>query len=141
MKQSIVIAAATFGLLVACASPAQEIASPGASTPTHNASAQSTAPKSHLQDFLSSGNGNPMTLTPPVTAVHSYSSPGRGGAVLRGANGTARVGSDTIELKNGAVYVNGVSYGVVTPAQTVVYTVTEDKHTLQVDGQDRLPLR
>lgn len=77
----------------------------------------------------------------PVTTVRSFSTQGLDGAVLKGERGTARVGGDTVELKGGTVYVNGISYGAVTPAQVVKYTVTRDKRTLQVDGQVRSPVR
>jgi hypothetical protein len=79
--------------------------------------------------------------TPPVTTVSSFSTQGRASAVLKGERGTASVGGDTIELKDRAVYVNGVSYGPVASAQTVEYDVTRDKRTLQVDGKVRSPVR
>ncbi|AXL50065.1 sugar ABC transporter ATPase [Paraburkholderia caffeinilytica] len=77
----------------------------------------------------------------PTTTVRSFSTQGCSVAVLKGERGTARVGGDTIELKDGAVYVNGISYGAVTPAQTVEYDVTRDKRTLAVDGKARSPAR
>ncbi|MDN7184698.1 S26 family signal peptidase [Caballeronia sp. SEWSISQ10-4 2] len=75
----------------------------------------------------------------PTTTVHSFSTQGCAGAVLKGERGTARIGGDTIELKDGTVYVNGVSYGAVTPTKTVEYDVTRDKRTLVVDGKIRSP--
>lgn len=71
--------------------------------------------------------------------VRSFSSQGCSGAVLRGEHGTATVDGDRIELKAGSVYVNGVSYGSVTPAQTVEYDVARGTRTLRVDGDVRMP--
>ena len=88
--------------------------------------------------FFPDQQGNPVK---PTTTVRSFTSQGCAGAVLQGEQGTARVGGDTIELKGGIVYVNGVSYGAVTPAQTVEYDVTPDKRTLVVDGKARSPAR
>lgn len=76
-----------------------------------------------------------------ITSVRSFSSPGCAGAVLKGEKGTATVDGDTIELKAGVVYVNGMSYGAVTPGQTVEYAVARDERTLRVDGKIRAPLR
>jgi len=73
------------------------------------------------------------------STVRSFSSPGCAGAVLQGEHGSATVDGDRIELKAGTVYVNGVSYGSVTPAQTVEYDVALGKRTLRVDGDVRIP--
>ena len=75
----------------------------------------------------------------PTTSVNSYSTPGCSAAVLKGEHGSAHVGGDAIELRDGAVYVNGVSYGAVTPEQTIEYDVTREKRTLTVDGKVRTP--
>ncbi|GGC40237.1 sugar ABC transporter ATPase [Paraburkholderia caffeinilytica] len=100
------------------------------------------APNAHgaffPQFFLPDQQGEPAM---PTTTVRSFSTQGCSVAVLKGERGTARVGGDTIELKDGAVYVNGISYGAVTPAQTVEYDVTRDKRTLAVDGKARSPAR
>ncbi len=76
----------------------------------------------------------------PSGGVHSSSFGDTARAVLQGERGTAHVNSDTVELKNGAVYLNGHSYGAVTPAQTVEYTVTQGRRTLMVDGKERSPV-
>ncbi len=73
------------------------------------------------------------------SSVRSFSRPGCAGAVLQGEHGTATVNGDRVELKAGSVYVNGVSYGSVTPAQTVEYDVARGKRTLRVDGDVRIP--
>ncbi|RKE23741.1 hypothetical protein B0G76_8421 [Paraburkholderia sp. BL23I1N1] len=88
------------------------------------------------QFFLPDQQGNPPK---PTTTVRSFSARGCAGAVLKGEQGTARVGGDTIELKEGTVYLNGISYGAVTPVQTVEYDVTPDSRTLRVDGKARAP--
>ncbi|KFG97791.1 sugar ABC transporter ATPase [Burkholderia paludis] len=77
----------------------------------------------------------------PGTSVRSFSTAGCSGAVLRGERATATVNGDRVELRDGAVYVNGRSYGAVTPAQTVEYEATNDRRTLKVDGQVRTPVR
>ncbi|MCA7967040.1 S26 family signal peptidase [Burkholderia cenocepacia] len=63
------------------------------------------------------------------------------GAVLQGDRATATVDGDRIELRDGVVYVNGRSYGAVTPAQTVEYEAARDRRTLKVDGKVRTPQR
>ncbi|HDR9583154.1 sugar ABC transporter ATPase [Burkholderia stabilis] len=75
------------------------------------------------------------------TSVRSFSTGGCSGAVLQGERATATVNGDRVELRNGVVYVNGRSYGAVTPAQTVEYEVARDRRTLKVDGKIRAPLR
>ncbi|WP_240655813.1 sugar ABC transporter ATPase [Paraburkholderia phosphatilytica] len=74
------------------------------------------------------------------TSVSSSSTPGRSEATLMGSSGKARVAGDTIELKDGAVFVNGTSYGAVSPTQRVQYIVTGDTKTLLVDGNPRSPV-
>ena len=54
---------------------------------------------------------------------------------------TATVNGDRVELRDGIVYVNGRSYGAVTPAQTVEYEAAHDRRTLKVDGVVRTPVR
>jgi hypothetical protein len=88
------------------------------------------------QFSLPSEDGKPAQ---PTNSVHTFTSRGCSGAVLQGERVTARVQGDTVELKDGAVYVNGVSYGAVTPSQTVEYDVTRDGHALLVDGKIRSP--
>ncbi|HHL4080266.1 MULTISPECIES: sugar ABC transporter ATPase [Burkholderia] len=77
----------------------------------------------------------------PGTSVRSVSTAGCSGAVLQGDRATATVNGDRVELRDGVVYVNGRSYGAVTPAQTVEYEVARDRRTLKVDGKIRTPLR
>ncbi|MDR0242817.1 MAG: sugar ABC transporter ATPase [Burkholderia sp.] len=77
----------------------------------------------------------------PGTSVRSFSTAGCSGAVLQGDHAAATVNGDRIELRDGSVYVNGRSYGAVTPAQTVEYEAARDRRTLKVDGKVRTPLR
>ncbi|AXF26050.1 sugar ABC transporter ATPase [Burkholderia pyrrocinia] len=77
----------------------------------------------------------------PGTSVRSFSTGGCSGAVLQGERATATVNGDKVELRDGTVYVNGRSYGAVTPAQTVEYEAAHDRRTLKVDGKVREPLR
>ena len=114
----------------------------GASTedaqPCSAANAKNTHGPFVPQFFFPDKQGNAATS---ATTVRSFSAQGCAGAVLQGEQGTARVGGDTVELKGGTVYVNGISYGAVTPAQTVEYDVSRDKRTLAVDGKVRSPAR
>ncbi|WP_175864794.1 sugar ABC transporter ATPase [Burkholderia cepacia] len=77
----------------------------------------------------------------PGTSVRSFSTAGCSGAVLQGDRATATVNGDRIELRDGIIYVNGRSYGAVTPAQTVEYEAAHDRRTLKVDGKPRTPVR
>ncbi|WP_346778534.1 hypothetical protein [Burkholderia sp. Ac-20349] len=77
----------------------------------------------------------------PGTSVRSFSTAGCSGAVLQGEQATATVNGDRVELRDGTVYVNGRSYGAVTPAQTVEYEAAHDRRTLKVDGKVRTPVR
>ncbi|WP_322081164.1 sugar ABC transporter ATPase [Burkholderia sp. BCC1972] len=77
----------------------------------------------------------------PGTSVRSFSTAGCSGAVLQGDRATATVNGDRIELRDGVVYVNGRSYGAVTPVQTVEYEAARDRRTLKVDGKIRTPPR
>ena len=77
----------------------------------------------------------------PGTSVRSFSTAGCSGAVLQGERATATVNGDRVELRDGIVYVNGRSYGAVTPAQTVEYEAAHDRRTLKVDGVVRTPVR
>ncbi|WP_230986204.1 hypothetical protein [Burkholderia multivorans] len=83
----------------------------------------------------------PGVSTNAETTVRSFSTQGCAGAVLKGERGTATVDGDKVELKQGAVYVNGISYGTVAPAQTVEYDVARGTRTLRVDGEVRTPAR
>ncbi|UXU85943.1 S26 family signal peptidase [Burkholderia sp. S-53] len=75
------------------------------------------------------------------TSVRSFSTAGCSGAVLQGERATATVDGDRVELRDGTVYVNGRSYGAVTPAQTVEYEAAHDRRILKVDGKVRTPQR
>ena len=72
---------------------------------------------------------------------YAASTAGCSGAVLQGERATATVNGDRVELRDGIVYVNGRSYGAVTPAQTVEYEAAHDRRTLKVDGVVRTPVR
>lgn len=78
---------------------------------------------------------------PGGPSVRGFSLGGCSSAVLQGDRATAMVNGDRIELRDGTVYVNGRSYGAVTPAQTVEYVVEPDGRTLKVDGTVRTPVR
>lgn len=97
----------------------------------------SSAPTPAIPSFASPGQGGAAGIS--GSSVRSFSRQGCAGAVLQGEHGTATVNGDRIELKAGTVYVNGVSYGSVTPAQTVEYDVARGKRTLRVDGDVRMP--
>lgn len=108
--------------------------------PLHAAGAMDAPPCSaaHAADRV---GGNGANGAMPGTSVRSFSTAGCSGAVLQGDRATATVDGDRIELRDGVVYVNGRSYGAVTPAQTVEYEAARDRRTLKVDGKVRTPQR
>ncbi|CAM2185113.1 sugar ABC transporter ATPase [Burkholderia cenocepacia] len=105
--------------------------------PLHAAGAMDAPPCSAAHAADQAGGNGAM----PDTSVRSFSTAGCSGAVLQGDRATATVDGDRIELRDGAVYVNGRSYGAVTPAQTVEYEAARDRRTLKVDGKVRTPQR
>lgn len=105
--------------------------------PLHAAGVMDAAPCSAAHAADQRGGNAAM----PGTSVRSFSTAGCSGAVLQGDRATATVNGDRVELRDGVVYVNGRSYGAVTPAQTVEYEVARDRRTLKVDGKTRAPLR
>lgn len=125
--------AALAGCLIACTSA---YAAGGANASPCNATSASSKGPFIPQFAYPDDNGK---AAEPGTSVHTYASRGCAGAVLKGEPTTARVQGDVVELKHDAIYVNGVSYGAVTPTQTVEYDVTPDKRTLLVDGKVRPP--
>jgi len=60
-----------------------------------------------------------------------------GTATLRGSRSTANILGDVVEIKDGAVYVNGASFGALQKNSEVIYTVTKAGRVLYVDGQAR----
>lgn len=61
-------------------------------------------------------------------------------ASFTGNDGRHTVNDDVIEIRQGQLSVNGVSYGTVSPQSFIRYRVQGDKKTLIVDGKMR-PLR
>ncbi|HDR9804434.1 TPA: sugar ABC transporter ATPase [Burkholderia cenocepacia] len=111
--------------------------------PLHAAGAMDAPPCSaaHAADRVGGNGANGANGAMPGTSVRSFSTAGCSGAVLQGDRATATVDGDRIELRDGVVYVNGRSYGAVTPAQTVEYEAARDRRTLKVDGKVRTPQR
>ena len=103
----------------------------------HAAGSMAAPPCSAAHAAVQGGGNTAM----PGTSVRSFSTAGCSGAVLQGERATATVNGDRIELRDGIVYVNGRSYGAVTPAQTVEYEAAHDRRTLKVDGKIRATLR
>ncbi|NVO07030.1 MAG: hypothetical protein HXX19_14415 [Rhodoferax sp.] len=56
---------------------------------------------------------------------------------LSGTNGVAELAGDKVELKEGAVFVNGVSFGAVPSGAIVKYTKNTDGRTLFVGTERR----
>jgi hypothetical protein len=56
-----------------------------------------------------------------------------------GAKGT--VAGDELEIKNGSIFVNGISFGFVSNSFTVNYLVLPSGRTLSVDGTQRNPVK
>ncbi|QTD95250.1 sugar ABC transporter ATPase [Burkholderia anthina] len=127
---------ATSGVALLFTQQAARAADSGDTAPCRAASA-SSAPTPAIPSFALPGQGGAAGIS--GSSVRSFSRQGCAGAVLQGEHGTATVNGDRVELKAGTVYVNGVSYGSVTPAQTVEYDVARGKRTLRVDGDVRMP--
>lgn len=61
-------------------------------------------------------------------------------AVVTGPNAVIAVNGDRVEIKQGRLSLNGVSYGTVDERSVVTYRVTGVRKTLLVDGRERRPL-
>ncbi|WP_157201666.1 hypothetical protein [Massilia sp. Root418] len=64
---------------------------------------------------------------------------GQAVGTLRGSSAIATVLDDKVELRDGAVYVNGQSYGPVPRNAEVKYVIRGGNRTLLVDGKPRKP--
>jgi hypothetical protein len=64
---------------------------------------------------------------------------GQAVGTLRGSAAVATVLDDKVELKDGAVYVNGQSYGPVPRNAEVKYVIKGATRALYVDGKPRTP--
>lgn len=60
-------------------------------------------------------------------------------ATLTGQNGVLIVNGDRVELNDGELTLNGVSYGTVSKRSVVKYTVKGNVKRLLVDGVERKP--
>lgn len=128
----------TIAWLAACGiGPGSAYAADGNGAAPCRAATAHSAPMPAIPSFALPGQGETAGVS--GSTVRSFSNPGCAGAILRGEHGAATVDGDRIELKAGTVYVNGVSYGSVTPAQTVEYDVARGRRTLRVDGDVRMP--
>ncbi|WP_419188582.1 sugar ABC transporter ATPase [Burkholderia cepacia] len=114
------------------------LAGGGIGAPPLHAAGTMDAPPCSAAHAADRGGGN---VAMPGASVRSFSTAGCSGAVLQGDRATAIVDGDRVELRDGVVYVNGRSYGAVTPAQTVEYEAARERRTLKVDGKIRAPLR
>lgn len=61
-------------------------------------------------------------------------------AVLAAPNAKARVGADRVEVQDGEIRVNGISYGRVPDGAKVRYVLENGQSHLSVDGVERTPL-
>lgn len=77
------------------------------------------------------------------TVIQSVSSVSLGGsraeAVISGRQGTISLNGDRVEVRDGKLTWNGVSYGTVGKNSVVKYTVDGSVKKLFVDGVERLP--
>ncbi|MBL0729607.1 hypothetical protein [Piscinibacter sp. HJYY11] len=71
------------------------------------------------------------------TSASSSTSAIFGEVTLQGDAGVAYLAADKVELKRGAAYVNGVSFGPVAPGAVVKYTKDASGNFLLVDGELR----
>ncbi|WP_156776866.1 hypothetical protein [Nitrococcus mobilis] len=60
-------------------------------------------------------------------------------ATITGQNGLIIINGDRVEVKNGKLFLNGVSYGAVNERSVVKYTVQGNVKKLFVDGVARNP--
>jgi len=60
--------------------------------------------------------------------------------MISGAAGIVVVDRDTVELRDGQVYVNHESFGNVPQFCEIRYVVSKTSRTLYVDGKSRSPL-
>ncbi|MCP3720465.1 sugar ABC transporter ATPase [Paraburkholderia sp. CNPSo 3281] len=125
--------AVVFGGVISCA-----VAHAAGSQDDSPCSAESAAHagSSYPQFFLPDQNGKPVK---PSSSVRTFTTRDCAGAVLQGEHASAQVQGDAVELRDGKVYVNDLSYGAVTREQSVEYDVRQDKRTLLVDGKVRTP--
>jgi hypothetical protein len=89
-----------------------------------------------------SGSAHAATVS-SSTVIQSVSSVSVGGshaeAVISGPHGTISLNGDRVEVRDGKLTVNGVSYGTVGKNSVVKYTVHGSVKKLFVDGVERLP--
>jgi hypothetical protein len=63
----------------------------------------------------------------------------QGKVTMRG-DGIANILGDKVEAKNGTVFINGISFGVLPAHAEISYVVTRTQRTLYVDGKPRGPV-
>lgn len=124
-----VVSGCVINCSIAHAAGSQEASACSAESAAHSGS-------SYPQFFLPDQNGKPPK---PSSSVHTFTTRDCAGAVLQGERASAQVQGDSVELRDGKVYVNDLSYGAVTREQSVEYDVRRNKRTLLVDGKVRTP--
>ncbi|HET8700500.1 MAG TPA: hypothetical protein VFL97_02400 [Nitrococcus sp.] len=60
---------------------------------------------------------------------------------MRGQNGVITINGDRVEVKDGKLTLNGISYGTVGEQSVVKYIVHGSAKRLLVDGAERKPDR
>lgn len=73
------------------------------------------------------------------TSSSAVSSSSSSEIVFSGNNGIHEVNGDKVEVRDGLLRVNGISYGRVKNSSVVKYSVNGDKRILTVDGLVRHP--
>jgi hypothetical protein len=101
--------------------------------------------------FLSSVFANGITMNPESLYINTSASSSASTSSSTGNfsseasftahNGVHKVNGDTVEVKDGSLSVNGVSYGQVEKNSLVKYSVKRNKKVLTVDGAVRQPVR
>jgi hypothetical protein len=71
----------------------------------------------------------------------SSSSTGKNEVTLSGKTGIAELAGDKIELKDGTVFVNGISFGPVPAGAEVRYAINAEGRSLFVGGERRNALK
>jgi hypothetical protein len=86
-------------------------------------------------------NEQPVSANSYTVVQSSTSAQGQSvSAVLAGSGGSIQVNGDHLEVKNGELILNRVSYGNVGKTSVIHYTVKVGMKTVTVDGIVRQPL-
>lgn len=81
------------------------------------------------------------TASSSITSSVSTSSDSNSELTFTGNSGRHKVNEDVVEVKNGVLEVNGISYGRVSDEAVIKYTVHGNKKAVYINGELRKPAR